>query len=133
MRSHRRRQPIDHVLIAGDLGDLAAIQRVLSDLDPTAYGQVLIETGGSVDVPLLSAPPRVSVHLLGAGRVADSSHQAVLAARGTVLADAVETWVGEWLPVDVEKVPDAKVWIGGRDSQAMTDLYRSLPVLAQRL
>ncbi|WP_300681418.1 SIP domain-containing protein [Nocardioides sp.] len=117
MRSHRRRRPVDHVLIAGDLGDLAAIRAVLADLDPSSYGQVLLETGGVSDVPLLATPARVTVHLLG------STH----------VADALETWVEEWLPLGVETAPDVKVWIGGRSHEAMTTLYRSLPVLAQRL
>lgn len=103
MRSHRRRGPLEHVLIAGSDDELSAIEALLHLLPPTTYGQVLVETARSDALPSLSVPPRIGVSRLELG-AAD--------APGDRLADAVTGWLAEWMPEDPDPHRAVTVWVG---------------------
>jgi len=104
MRSHRRRAPLDHVLIAGDVTELDSIRALLALLPEQAYGQVYVEsTAADVQATLL-APPRVTVsHLVRA------EHHVI----GEALSSAVDCWVAEWMPDDPQPEREIAIWAGG--------------------
>jgi NADPH-dependent ferric siderophore reductase len=104
VRSHRRRLPIEHALIAGDATDLPAIVAALVWLSPDTYGQVLVEMGPDEELPLLAAPLRVSVH-----RVERSA-----AGHGVAAGRAVAAWVEEWMPGEPDERRAVTVWVGER-------------------
>lgn len=98
MRSHRRRLPLEHVLVAGHTADLDDIAVALALLPDDAYGQVLVEgPQGSTDT--LTAPPRVSIHRIDS--VTSSLERAVAA------------WVAEWVPQEPDLRRTVTVWLGG--------------------
>jgi NADPH-dependent ferric siderophore reductase len=102
VRSHRRHLPIEHSLIAGDVGDLPGIVAALAWLPAAAYGQVLIEAGPGEELPLLAAPPRVTVH-----RIERSA-----AGHGIAVGRAVTAWVEEWIPDEPDERRAVTVWVG---------------------
>ena len=104
MRSHRRRLPIEHTLIAGDVGDLSAIVTALAWLSPDSYGQVLVEVGPDEELPLLAPPLRVTVH-----RVERSA-----AGHGVAVGRAVAAWAEEWMPEEPDARRDLSIWVGER-------------------
>lgn len=103
MRSHRRRGPLEHVLVAGDLDDLEAITALLALLPAHAYGQVYVEVPAEADLPDLHAPARVTVTRLA--RPLDAE-------RGVALAGAVAGWVAEWVPDEPVYERLVTLWIG---------------------
>ena len=103
MRSHRRRGPLEHVLVAGDLDDLTAITALLAMLPAHAYGQVYVETPADTELPALAAPARVTVTRLA--RPLDAE-------RGVQLAGAVAGWVAEWVPDEPVYERLVTLWIG---------------------
>lgn len=104
MRSHRRRLPIAHTLIVGVVADLPGIMTTLALLPPDAYGQVLIEVGPDEQLPVLAAPPRVTVH-----RVARSPQ-----GPGVAAGRAAAAWVEEWMPDEPDERRAVCVWVGER-------------------
>ncbi|MFI5425668.1 SIP domain-containing protein [Aeromicrobium sp. UC242_57] len=102
MRSHRRRQPTEHAFIAGDVADLPGIVTALAWLPPDAYGQVLIEVGTDEQLPVLAAPPRVTVHRL------ERSPQG----RGIAVGRAAAAWVEEWIPDEPDERRSVSIWVG---------------------
>ncbi|MGK2875211.1 MAG: SIP domain-containing protein [Nocardioides sp.] len=104
MRSHRRRLPTEHVLLAGDVGDLPGIVAALAWLPADAYGQVLVEAGVDDELPLLAAPPRVTVHRVGRSPQGD----------GIAVGRAVAAWVEEWIPDEIDERRCVSVWVGER-------------------
>jgi hypothetical protein len=125
MRSHRRRHPVPHVLIAGDAGDLDAIGRLLGELPADAYGQVIVEA----DVlPVLATPARVTVSCLTPAARPDGQQPLVLAARGTLLLEAVRGWVAEWMPEELDDDRSVALWVGGRANPRVDALCEGLPV-----
>ncbi len=129
MRSHRRRGPVEHVLIAGDRCDLAAIQRILDTLSADAYGQVFVEGRG----PRLIGPARVTISRLVAERSTPGSLQAGDPAPGTALEDAVLGWLAEWMPDEPTPDRDFTIWIGGHAGGRMNGLYARLDSHALRI
>ncbi|WP_291524152.1 hypothetical protein [Branchiibius sp. NY16-3462-2] len=101
MRSHRRRVPLEHVLVAGHIADLDDIAVALALLPEDAYGQVLIE-GPEGSISTLTAPPRVSIHRVDP--VTSSLERAVAA------------WVAEWVPQELDLRRTVTVWLGGHAS-----------------
>lgn len=103
MRSHRRRTPLEHVLIAGDVTELDSIRALLALMSDSAYGQVYVETAESDELPALAAPPRVTVN-----RVARTERHEV----GDPVSAAVSSWIAEWMPD--EPAPDriVSIWAG---------------------
>lgn len=97
VRAHRRRSPLNHVLIAGYLADVDEISVALALLPDDTYGQVLIEapTGSLMAV---TAPPRVSI-------------QRIDPMTGS-LAEAVSAWVAEWIPDEPDPRREVTVWLG---------------------
>ena len=108
MRSHRRRYPLRHVLIAGGIADLPDIRHELAQLPADAYGQVLVEVPLGMELPELVRPARVSVHRLDHIATVEPT-----AGAGTVLAAAVDAWLSEWLPTEPEDDREVTLWIGG--------------------
>lgn len=102
MRSHRRRLPIAHTLIAGDVADLPGITTALAWLSPDAYGQVLIEVGIDEQLPVLAVPPRVTVYRI------ERSPQG----RGVAASRAAAAWVEEWMPGEPDERRAVCVWVG---------------------
>lgn len=104
MRSHRRRLPIEHALVAGDVGDLPGIVTALAWLPGDTYGQVLIEAGPDDELPLLAGPPRVTVHRI------ERSPEGV----GVAAGRAVAAWVEEWIPDEPDENRTVTIWVGER-------------------
>lgn len=98
VRSHRRRLPLEHVLVAGHIADLDDIAVALALLPDDAYGQVFIE-GPEESTARLTAPARVSIHRIDP--VTSSLDQAVAA------------WVAEWVPQEPDLRRTVTVWLGG--------------------
>lgn len=132
MKSRRHRQPLDHVLVAGDYDDLSAIRWVLEFLPEEAYGQVLVELPAGVEPPTLTAPARVTVTWLPT-RSTDLRAGVVLADRGLVLAEAIAGWFAEWMPHEPEGDREFSIWIGGRASEHVDALCAGLELQAGRL
>jgi NADPH-dependent ferric siderophore reductase len=104
MRSHRRRGPLEHVLVASDHSELESVMALLAFLPEHAYGQVYVETPADRQLPPLPAPPRVTVTRLA--RPAGT-------APGLLLAAAVDGWVSEWMPDDPDADRLVTLWCGG--------------------
>lgn len=118
------RHPAEHVLIAGDLDDLPAIEHLLGRLAENSYGQVFIETLGARRE--LRAPGRVTVNWLERTGRPSQIKPLVFAARGEALATAVAGWVAEWMPGDPANGSTALMWIGCTASEHMSALYEHL-------
>lgn len=108
VRSHRRRCPLEHVLIAGHADDLDEISITLALLPADAYGQVLIEASPEA-LATLTAPPRVSIHRIDP-------------ATGSLPA-AVTAWVAEWVPDEEDHRRTVTVWLGEHASN-LIDVYQ---------
>lgn len=106
MRSHRRRTPLQHVLLAGCADDLVVLQSALAMLPADVYGQVVVEIDPDVDLPALDTPPRVTVHRVWPG-TADR---------------AVAAWIAEWMPAEPDAARTVGLWISAGSSA------RSVPV-----
>lgn len=104
MRPHRRRGPLQHVLVAGSFEELPAIEALLSLLPDTAYGQVLVESSSDLELPVLAAPPRVTITRL-ARTESDEP--------GSLLAAAVHGWLAEWMPDEPDPGRAVTLWVGG--------------------
>lgn len=113
MRSHRRREPIGHVLIAGHTDDLDDIRAALAMLAADTYGQVLVVApiGTQLD---LTAPARITVH-----RIDDAAGS---------LADAVAGWAAEWIPDELDSHRKVTVWIGAHASSHVDPVHHGWPV-----
>lgn len=112
MRSHRRRLPTEHTLIAGDVGDLPGIVTALAWLPADTYGQVLIEVDAGEVLPLLAAPPRVTVHRI------ERSPQG----EGVAAGRAVAAWVEEWMPDEPDERRAVSIWVGERVDQSCPEI-----------
>lgn len=104
MRPHRRRGPLQHVLVAGSFDELPVIEAVLLLLPKNAYGQVLVETPQHIDLPALEMPPRMTVARL-ARRPDDEP--------GLLVAAAVQAWLEEWTPGEPDPARTVTAWVGG--------------------
>lgn len=104
MRSHRRRTPLEHVLIAGDVTELDAITALLALLPEGAYGQVYVESSDADRPAVLAAPPRVTVTHVRRGE-----HHVI----GEPLSAVVECWVAEWMPDEPQAERTIAIWAGG--------------------
>lgn len=117
MRSHRRRDPLEHVVIAGDLAELPSIRALLALLPESAYGQVYVETGDGEDLPAIGAPHRVTVT-----RVARARHQGP----GESLSAAIAGWVAEWMPEESDPGREVSMWVGARVAGGVPTLGANL-------
>jgi len=117
MRSHRRRAPLEHVLVAGDVAELESITALLALLPDNAYGQVYVESSGTDDVPAVPAPPRVTV-----SHVVRAEHHAT----GELLSEAVACWLAEWMPDEPQPERLISIWAG-------TTVTGGVPTLGARL
>lgn len=100
------------MLIAGDVHDLPGIATALAWMPSDAYGQVVIEASADHELPVLSAPLRVTVH-----RVEPSSEGAGIAA-----GRAVASWVSEWIPDEPDAQRAVTIWVGARVDQRCPEL-----------
>jgi NADPH-dependent ferric siderophore reductase len=87
----------DLVLLAGTVDDLPVIETALATLPAKARGQVFIEAESQDAVRELRSPGRVCVTWLPAGR----------------LPIALEAWLAEMLPVEVDREHRVYAWISG--------------------
>ena len=92
--------PGDLVLLGAREDDLAIVETVLATLPARARGQVFVEVGSADAVRDLAAPGRVCVTWLRRDL-------------GQSLAGAVEAWLGEMLPVDLEREHRVYGWVSG--------------------
>ena len=92
------------MLLAGDVGDVDAIEAALAWLPADAYGQVLIEAGADDELPLFRAPLRVTVHRVHRSPEGD----------GVAAGRAVAAWVEEWMPEEVDERRLVSIWVGQR-------------------
>lgn len=93
----------DLVLLAGTADDLPVIETALAALPAKARGQVFVEVGGAHEVRELAAPGRVCVTWL--------SRDA-----GRSLSLALEAWIAEMLPADLDREHRVYAWIAGEGS-----------------
>ncbi|GAA0199443.1 MULTISPECIES: hypothetical protein [unclassified Aeromicrobium] len=115
MRSHRRRTPLQHVLLAGCADDLVVLQSVLAMLPSDVYGQVVVEIEPDVALPELDTPARVTVHRVWPG-AADR---------------AVAAWIAEWMPSEPDAARTVGLWISAGSSACAVPL--ELDVVAQTI
>ena len=125
MRSHRRRTPTDHVLIAGRTEDLAGIARILGALSADAYGQVLIEVPAGVRIPSFTRPPRVTVCRITAAPPNDRGD--------TPLTAAIAAWMAEWMPEDPDADRAISIWVGAQDGSHVDAQCHVLGDLVERI
>jgi NADPH-dependent ferric siderophore reductase len=90
----------DLVLLAAVDDDLPVVETVLATLPAKTRGQVFVEVGSAADIRVIAAPGRVCVTWL-------------LRDRGQSLRAAVDAWLGEMLPVDLEHEYRVYGWISG--------------------
>ncbi len=112
MRSHRRRNPAQHVLIAGNADDLDAMAAELAVLSADVYGQVFVEAPADLELHLVT-PPRVTVH-----RLSPEPHS---------LCAALAGWAAEWVPDEQDPERTVSVWIG-RHVRASVDVGLQRPL-----
>ena len=93
----------DLVLLGVALEDLAVAETVLATLPAKARGQVFVEAATEADVRTVAAPGRVCVTWL-------------LRERGQSLADAVDAWLAEMLPVESDREHRVYAWLSGDSS-----------------
>lgn len=116
MRSHRRRLPVEHVMIAGRAADLDDLRAALAVLPADAYGQVFVAASADATRQLRS-PARVTIH-----RVSDET-----------LANAVEAWIAEWAPCRPDPQRRVAVWLGAHARAALDTSQHGLEDLVDRL
>ncbi|WP_309712114.1 SIP domain-containing protein [Pseudolysinimonas sp.] len=90
----------DLVLLGAVETDLAVVETVLATLPTRARGQVFVEVDSAAAIRDLGAPGRVCVTWLRRDL-------------GQSLTDAVEAWLGEMLPVDLEREYRVYGWVSG--------------------
>ncbi len=90
----------DLVLLAVRSEDLAVAETVLATLPAKARGQVFVEVDSMDEVRDLTAPGRVCVSWLARDR-------------GRPLRSAVDAWLAEMLPVDLDREYRVYAWISG--------------------
>ena len=90
----------DLVLLAGDVDELPVIETALATLPAKARGQVFVEVDDMHEVRDLVAPGRICVTWLAR----DAGHS---------LPVAVEAWLAEMLPVEVDRDHRVYAWIAG--------------------
>ena len=90
----------DLVLLAVRADDLAVAETVLATLPAKARGQVFVEVDSMDEMRDLCAPGRVCVSWLARDR-------------GRSLHTAVDAWLAEMLPVDLDHEHRVYAWISG--------------------
>lgn len=100
------------MLIAGDMADLPGITAALVCLSADAYGQVLVEVAHDQTMPVLTAPPRVTVHRIDASPLGG----------GIAVGQAVAAWVGEWIPDEIDERRAVTMWVGERVEVACPEI-----------
>ena len=100
----------DLVLLAVRADDLAVAETVLATLPAKARGQVFIEIESMDDVRDLAAPGRVCVSWLARDR-------------GRSLRTAVDAWLAEMLPVDLDHEHRVYAWISGEPAARVISNY----------
>jgi NADPH-dependent ferric siderophore reductase len=90
----------DLVLLGAVEADLPIVETVLATLPARARGQVFVEVDSAAAIGRLTAPGRVCVTWLRRDL-------------GQSLRGAVEAWLGEMLPVDLEREHRVYGWVSG--------------------
>jgi NADPH-dependent ferric siderophore reductase len=90
----------DLVLLAGTADDIPVIETALATLPAKARGQVFVEVENAGDVRELTAPGRVCVSWL-------------MRERGQNLQAALDGFLAEMLPVDLDREHRIYAWIAG--------------------
>jgi len=90
----------DLVLLGAVEADLPVVETVLATLPARARGQVFIEVASADAIREVAAPGRVCVTWLCRDR-------------GQTLNGALDAWLGEMLPTDLEREHRVYGWISG--------------------
>ena len=98
--------PGDLVLLGAVESDLPVVETVLATLPARARGQVFVEVEGEADIRRLDAPGRVCVTWLRRDR-------------GQSLRGAIDAWLGEMLPVDLDREHRVYGWVSGDRAAAL--------------
>jgi NADPH-dependent ferric siderophore reductase len=99
----------DLVLLGAVEADLPVVETVLATLPAKARGQVFVEVDSAAGIRELAAPGRVCVTWLRRDL-------------GQSLRGAVEAWLGEMLPVDLDREHRVYGWVSGdRAAQLLTN------------
>ncbi len=96
----------DLALLAVRSEDLAIAETVLGTLPPRARGQLFVEAESAADIRAVAVPGRIGVTWL-------------LRERGQSLGGAVDAWLAEMLPVDLDREHRVHLWMSG-DAAART-------------
>lgn len=123
------------MLVAGDSDDVESIRALLATLPSGAYGQVFIESDERAPRVDLRPPARVAVTYLAASesRPHHGGTEPTTTATGTLLADAVASWIEEWMPHEPHLDRIISIWVGGRHNAPLNELCRTLPTPPGRL
>lgn len=113
-------------LIAGDVGDLNEIQRVLDGLSDTDYGQVFIESASCQQQRTLRAPDNLGLTWLHRDLRRSPGGFGAIAARGEVLVRAVDAWLDEWMRASTMTIDSFVIWLGCRSSSIANSYYAQL-------
>lgn len=114
-----------HFLLAGDSSDLDALEAVLADLPPDAYGQAFIEIASHDEARPLSTRDGIGVVWLCRDRAVDRTGGWM--PRGALLVRAVLGWVAEWMPARGSRAGRPTVmWIGCEANDRVDRLYENL-------
>jgi NADPH-dependent ferric siderophore reductase len=96
----------DLVLLGAVEADLPIVETVLATLPARARGQVFLEVDGPAAVRVLDAPGRVCVTWLRRDL-------------GQSLRSAIDAWLGEMLPVDLDREHRVYGWVSGDRAAAL--------------
>jgi NADPH-dependent ferric siderophore reductase len=112
------------VLIAGDVGDVPMIRRLLAAMPPGVFGQVYVEAFARIQYLDLRGPDGVSVQWLYRDVRQSSTRKGAGAAKGEPLLTAVHAWLDEWLLADEDG--EYRIWIGARTIPRVNHLCAAL-------
>ncbi|TPW75953.1 SIP domain-containing protein [Schumannella soli] len=90
----------DTILLAADAAELPVIETLVATLPVRARGRIFIEVENADQIGYLETPGRVCVSWL----VRD---------RGQSLRTAVDAWLAEMLPLELEREHRVYAWIAG--------------------
>jgi len=96
----------DLVLLGAFEADLPVVETVLATLPARARGQVFVEVADATAVRQLDAPGRVCVTWLRRDL-------------GQTLRGAIDAWLGEMLPVDLDREHRVYGWVSGDRAAAL--------------
>lgn len=116
----------NHVLLAGDSGDLQTIRRHLAALPDDAYGQAYLEVRTAAEICDLTSPPGVTVVWLPRDEVPSCLDGAAMSMHGERIVHALSAWMMEWITEESRDRPQLSIWVGCASSMLAGYACRAL-------